>query len=177
MGQTTGVPTHWPLVQTPVWQGACGSQDPPSLVGVPRQSGPCGLGEQAKVWHESASKGGQGTVYSSMQRPSTHWAEVQPELQSAPKSAGTQVLPSPQTWHVPQELPHSRTVPHSVVTEPHLPSQVICEVQPQTPGVPPPPHVWGAVHSPQPRRLPQSSAAGPHEIPWDAQVVVGTQTH
>jgi hypothetical protein len=112
-----------------------------------------------------------------MQRPSIHWAAVQPELQSALNSACTQVLSSPQTWHVPQESPHSRRVPHSVVTDPHLPSQVICEVQPQTPDVPPPPQVWGSVHSPQLRGLPQSSVAGPHWIPCDAHVVVGTQTH
>jgi hypothetical protein len=87
------------------------------------------------------------------------------------------VLPASHTWQTPQGLPHSRTVPHSVVSEPHLPSQVICEVHPHTPGVPPPPQVCGDVHSPQLRVLPQSSVAGPHEILWDAQEVLGTQTH
>jgi hypothetical protein len=90
---------------------------------------------------------------------------VQPELQSAPKSAWTHALLSLQTWQTPQELPQSKTVPHSVVTEPHLPSQVICEVHPHTPGVPPPPQVCGEVHSPQLSGLPQSSVAGPHSIP------------
>lgn len=50
-------------------------------------------------------------------------------------------------------------------------------MHPQTPAWPPPPQVCGGVHSPQLSALPQSSVAGPHSIPCELQVVVGTQAH
>jgi hypothetical protein len=41
---------------------------------------------------------------------------------------------------------------------------------PQTPGVPPPPQVWGGVHVPHCNVLPQPSPIGPQLAPADKQV-------
>src|SRR6185436_6983797 len=61
----------------------------------------------------------------------------------------------------PQSLP---ALAHVVGTQPAVP--------PHTLGVPPPPHVWGAVHAPQlAMRPPQPSAAGPQVAPSAAHVV------
>jgi hypothetical protein len=43
--------------------------------------------------------------------------------------------------------------------------------KPQTPGVPPPPQVSGAVQLPQSRDPPQPSPAGPQLIPWLMQLL------
>jgi hypothetical protein len=62
------------------------------------------------------------------------------------------VMPVAQKWllvqqPVPPQLPQFIVPPHPFDTEPHCPAVHVSGVHPQTPAVPPPPHVLGAVQS------------------------------
>ena len=149
-------------------------QLPPSLIGVLAQ--PI-AGSHSLRLQRSATSSGQVTS-----KPPEHWPLMQMDPwihasapQAVPFSAVLQML-FEQVWHVPQGLPHSSRVPHSVVTAPQRPSQVIIEVQPQTPAIPPPPQLCGAVQRPQSWIAPQSSVKVPQLNPAEAHEVVGWQT-
>ncbi len=145
-------------------------QEPPSLVGILTQPS---SGSHSFTLQRSASSSGQVTSPPPEHRPSMQiapWKQAE-ALQSVPFSATTHTFPE-QVWQVAQVLPHSSTVPHSVGTSPHLPSQVMAVVQAQMPSAV---HVSGSWQVPHSSTFPHSSVMLPHTRPVEAQVVDATQ--
>jgi hypothetical protein len=70
----------------------------------------------------------------------------------------------------PQETspPHPSATSPQFIAEGHAVSGTHPELPPQTLGVPPPPHVFGAVHAPQVYALPHPSLAIPQSSPAQA---------
>jgi hypothetical protein len=98
---------------------------------------------------------------------------MQPSL--PPQTLG--VPPPPQTWGEVQ-LPHVMRPPQPSASGPHEFAGKSVHVfgvhvlppWPHFAGVPPPPQVSGALHVPHWISFPHPSPAGPHSIPWAAQL-------
>lgn len=90
-----------------------------------------------------------------------------------PSATATQ-LSSTHDWQSPQVAGQSTETPQASTYEPHLPVQSGCDKHPQTPSVPPPPHVAGDSQVPQSLMAPQSSVKVPQLRAADWHEVVAT---
>lgn len=140
---------HWCLhvaVSTAGQFGYARKQRPSSQTPLPPQdvvSGSCTQVEPLQLKH--ALQPGAQTPPSQMSHP-VHGAQVSPSMpQIAKVSPARHVPPSQQPA---QSAVQSTGCPQVFWTMPHLLAQVVVSgsgVQPHIPGVPPPPHVFGAV--------------------------------
>ena len=105
-----------------------------------------------------------------------------PPLLHAPDQITSRPLVAPSVTAVPTAKPAERVVPTGTLNPDGVdetvspPRPVAVKVStallpPQTFATPPPPHVWGAVHVPQPSVPPQPSVIVPQFLPCAAHVV------
>jgi hypothetical protein len=97
--------------------------------------------------------------------PHTGFVPLHARQMPPPSPHSVLEVPAAQTWPlvqhpVPPQLPQLRVPPQPSETAPHCPALHVAGVHPQTPAVPPPPHVLGEAQSALP--------VHPH-VPFDVQ--------